>query len=93
MLDDFGPGRLAGEVAAFTGREPITAPFGLYVFGRATGNVVEHNTFLQGEQLPCDSPPGDGVDATPLVGEFQAGIALEFLKHCEFIYSRYASHA
>lgn len=81
--DDFGPGNMH-EVAAFTGRRQVESPFGFYVFGRAGGMLVEHNTLLEGNNFR-DSP---GVDATPLVGEFQAGVALQFLRHVELVWAQ-----
>ncbi len=68
LPDDFGPGRLA-DTASATGASDHDYSF--YGFIRATGRVVEHNIFLDGNNYK-DS---HGVDTNPLVGELQYGVA------------------
>jgi len=66
---DFGPARIAEPAAAtHIHRKPVSP--GVYVFGRFGGRVVEHNTFLEGNNFR-DS---HGVDINHLVGEMEAGV-------------------
>jgi len=82
LPDDFGPGRMH-EVGAFTGRQALPR-FGAYGFIRGGGIAVQHNTLLQGN----DYRRSAGVTAEPLVGEIQAGLAIQFLRHFELTYSQ-----
>lgn len=84
LPDDFGPGRLH-EMAAFTRQTAPQSPFGFYIFGRAAGQVVAHNTFLQGNTFEDSTVT---VDPYPVVGEFQGGVAFQFCRHMELVYSQ-----
>ena len=72
LPDDFGPGRLA-DVAAATGGPP-KAGWGIYGFGRATGRVVEHNIFIEGNNF-TDS---HSQSLTTLIGEYQYGVSARY---------------
>lgn len=71
LPDDFGPGRLA-DVAAATGTP--RQGWGAFGFLRAGGRLVEHDLFLEGNTFK-DS---HHVSAKPLVGEIQAGVAVQY---------------
>ena len=73
LPDDFGPGRLA-DMASATGSHPTDSGLGGYGFVRLTGRAVEHNLFLEGSTFH-DS---HSVNAEPLVGELQFGLALQY---------------
>lgn len=84
LPDDFGPGRMH-EVAAFTNQRGVKSPLGFYVFGRMGGQLIEHNTFLEGGNFR-DSPVT--VTQNPTMGELQGGLALQLYHHVELIYSQ-----
>lgn len=71
LPDDFGPGRLI-DLADATG-EPRPG-FSAYLFGRAGVRLIEHNTFLEGSNYRSSQQ----VDAKPVVGEAQVGLALAY---------------
>jgi lipid A 3-O-deacylase len=72
--NSFGPTRMALPSGISTLRKDETASSG-YFFARATGKAIEHNRFLT------------GLDAEPLMGEFQTGVVYQY-KKLEFGYSQ-----
>lgn len=85
--DDFGPGRLAAP-ASFTAQlhDTDSQPLTLYGFIRGQGKLVEHNLLLEGNTYRS-SP---GVTPNPLIGELQAGFAVEGSFHGWRIKADYA---
>ncbi|MBI1374804.1 MAG: DUF2219 family protein [Phycisphaera sp.] len=65
---DFGPARIVDPASATHIHRKPRSP-GVYAFVRFGGSVVEHDTFIQGNNFR-DS---HGVDANPLVGTFEGG--------------------
>jgi len=76
LPDDYGPSRLLQPGAA--PRDPEDASrqgWSGYGYGRATVRAVQWNMFLDGNNF------GDtihSVDSSPLLGEFQAGVAIGY---------------
>ncbi len=71
LPDDFGPGRIANVGSTFAIPDQ---GWMFYVFGRVGGRVVQHNTFLDGNNYR-DSL---GIDEERLVGEAQLGLTLRY---------------
>ncbi len=74
LPNDFGIGRLEDVAAYGPGRMATTRGLGGYVYIRAAGRAVEHNLFLDGNTFR-DS---HSVDARPLIGEWQVGVAAQY---------------
>jgi len=64
LPNDFGPGRLESPACA-TGRISDEQTY-LYLFGRASGKVVQYDRFLT------------GLDEEPVVGQFQLGVVWRY---------------
>ncbi|HED53583.1 MAG TPA: lipid A deacylase LpxR family protein [Phycisphaerales bacterium] len=77
LPDNFGPGRVF-EFADHT--RSVGQDFGISIFARAGARFVAHNIFLDGSSFQ-----GNRLDPTPVVGEFQAGVEVEW-KGCYFGY-------
>jgi hypothetical protein len=73
LPDDFGPGEIH-ELASATRTRPGRAGWGVYWFGGASGRVVEHNLFLEGNTF-TDS---HSVEPEPLVGRLRTGVAVQY---------------
>jgi len=71
LSDDFGPGRLADPIDATSPQPNHTGGYG---FVRATGRAVEHDLLLEGNTYKSSH----GVNAKTLVGELQAGLAIQY---------------
>jgi len=80
LPDDFGPGRIEEPAAATAGQRKTP---GGYLFVRVGGKVVEHNTFLEGNNYRSSH----GVDAESLLGEIQMGFVV-LLGQFELSYSQ-----
>lgn len=72
LPDDFGPGRVA-DLGSRVG-DPAQG-WSFYGFARAGGRLVEHNTFLEGNDFEDDPHT---VEAEPLVGEISAGLVVGY---------------
>lgn len=73
LPNDFGPVRLA-QFRDVTGT--VDGPWSVYVFGRAGGELVGRNIFLDGNTFANSV----SVDRKPVVGEVAVGIAGRFKK-------------
>lgn len=73
LPDDFGPGRIF-EPRSFTG-DPVEG-WSVYLFGRLSGRLVEHNFFLEGSDFRPDDHPT--VTPQPFVGEAALGLDLAY---------------
>ena len=82
LPDNFGPGRVF-EFADHT--RTVSKDFGISVFARAGARLVGHNIFLDGSSFQSNR-----LNPTPLVGEFQAGVEVEW-KGCYFGYMQAVS--
>ncbi len=67
LANTFGPARMALPSGISTLRKDETAQ-SVYLFARASGKAIEHNRFLT------------GLEAEPLMAEFQVGIVHQFKK-------------
>jgi len=74
LEDNYGPPRVRPAVSGPGFFEPSPG-FGWYLFASAEARVVGYNMFLQGNLFKDGV---DGVDPKRLVGDFQAGIAVQF---------------
>jgi len=72
--NDFGPGRLRDIDDATDLNDAARERWSAYGFVRLNGRVVEHDTFLQGNNFKGSR----GVDPEPLVGELTLGLAFEW---------------
>ncbi len=81
VRDDFGPGRMAAYGDVTSGRTP--GDISVYVYGRASLRLVQHNIFLDGNTW-TDS---HSVPKRSVVGEGQIGIAATFWDVVEVGYS------
>lgn len=85
LPDDFGPGRLA-DVGAATGTP--NEGWGMYGFVRATGRLVDHNLFLEGNTFRDSAHT---VNNERWGGEVQGGVSIQYHHgacHLEVIYSQ-----
>ena len=73
LPNDFGPVRLA-QFRDVTGS--VNGPWSVYMFGRAGGELVGHNIFLDGNTFANSV----NVDRKPVVGEVAVGIVGRFKK-------------
>ncbi len=74
LEDNYGPPRIRPAVSGPGFFQPVNG-FGWYFFASAEARAVGRNIFLQGNTFRDGV---DGVDPRRLVGDFQAGIALQF---------------
>lgn len=82
LEDNYGPPRIRPAVSGPGFFDP-TDTFGWYLFAGAEARVVGYNMFLEGNLLRDGT---DGVTPNRLVGDFQAGVALQF-KSVELSYT------
>lgn len=75
MPNDFGPARLADVASGEALAGPQQQGLSFYVFGRATGRVVQYDHFLDGSDFQHEEHT---VDSRPLVAEFQFGAAVAY---------------
>lgn len=90
MPDDFGPGRMR-YASDFTRSfaNLSNAPSG-YLFMRVAGALVAHDSTIDGSFFR--NSPVEGASET-CIGEWQAGVALQFFKYFQVVYSQtYTSH-
>jgi hypothetical protein len=71
LPDDFGPGEVEA-LASATGRPQ--KGLGCYGFASASGRLVQHNLFLEGNTFESSQ----SVDAKPVTGRVRAGIAVQY---------------
>jgi len=74
LPDDFGPGRI-NDLQSTTGDPYKHNGWSWYVYGRAGGRAVQHDMFLDGSDFETSIV---SVDSEPLVGEVQAGYAINY---------------
>lgn len=93
LPDDFGPGRMryaSDYTRPFTpsNNANYRGAFGAYVFLRPGMHAVVHDSTIEGSYFTNSL-----VEATarPFTYEIQGGIAIQFLKYCEFTYSQTAT--
>ena len=87
LPDDFGPARLryaADYTRPFDRCNPLGKWAG-YFFVRPGGRIVAHDSTIDGSFFRSNT---DTQNSQVLVGEFQAGVAVQFLKYFEFSYSQ-----
>ena len=72
LQDDFGAGKIMPGTTGGDAYNP-DAGFAWYVFTGVDGQAVAYNTLLEGNSF---SSSGPSVDKKPIVGEFEAGLAV-----------------
>ncbi|MEM6393840.1 MAG: lipid A deacylase LpxR family protein [Planctomycetota bacterium] len=82
LPDDFGPPTLFNPRSATALDQPQTNGWSVYAFARATGRIVVHNIFIEGNVFD-DSP--FGTEEEPLFAFFEGGLVASYQhNNCTF---------